>query len=430
MSLLHRNDRRGVHAPSWYAESAAPFPDQPPLEGEARADVCIVGGGFTGLSTALHLAERGVDVAVVEAHRVGWGASGRNGGQVGVGQRVDQPTIEKLVGLERAKAAWEIGLDAARLVPALIERHGIDCAYRPGILYANHRRRFDAGAEAGVAHMREVYGYDGEEYLPPERLAEAVAAQGYSGGVHLRDAGHLHPLNYARGLARAALAAGARIYETSQATALEGTRVVTERGAVTADTVILACNGYLGRLAPEVAARVMPINNYVIATEPLGEARARALIPGGEAVADSRFVVNYYRLSEDGRMLFGGGESYGDAFPSDIKGYVRSRMLKVFPQLDDVKITHGWGGTLAITMTRLPLFGEVRKGVVNASGYSGSGVALASMAGPILAEALQGDRRRLEAMAALPVPQFPGGAMLRRPTLIAAMLWAQLRDAL
>ncbi len=430
MSLLHRNDQRGVHPPSWYAHSARPFPELPALEGETRADVCIVGGGYTGLSAALHLAERGTDVVLLEAHRVGWGASGRNGGQVGVGQRQWQEDIEPLVGMRTARAVWEIGLDAARLVRRLIERHAIDCAYRPGILHPNHRARLDAPARAHVERMREVYGYEGLEWLDPDAMRAAVAAEGYHGGYLDREAGHLHPLNYARGLARAAQAAGARLHEMTEATALDGTRVTTERGAVRADAVILAGNGYLGALVPEAAARVLPINNYIIATEPLGEDRARALIPGDEAVADSRFVVNYFRLSEDRRMLFGGGESYGDAFPSDIRSYVRARMLRVFPQLADVEITHGWGGTLGITMTRLPFFAEIRPGVFNASGYSGSGVALASMAGPILAEALSGDRRRLEAMSALPVPRFPGGALLRRPTLVAAMLWARLRDAL
>ncbi|TYO90053.1 NAD(P)/FAD-dependent oxidoreductase [Oceanicella actignis] len=430
MSLLHRNDARGRHAPSWYAHSAAPFPELPPLRGEARADVCVIGGGFTGLSTALHLAERGAQVTLVEAHRVGWGASGRNGGQVAVGQRLWQEEIERMLGPDDARAAWEIGRDAARLVRALIARHGIDCAWRDGILHPNHRRRFDGPARAHVERMRKVYGYEGLEWLEPDEMRAALDARGYHGGYRDREAGHLHPLNYARGLARAAMTAGARLHETTEALAIEDGAVRLEDGILRAETIVVACNGYLGRLLPEAAARVLPINNFIIATEPLPPERVRAIIPGGEAVADSRFVVNYFRFSEDGRMLFGGGESYGDAFPRDIKGYVRRRMLKVLPQLADARIDFGWGGTLGITMTRLPFFAEVRPGVFNASGYSGSGVAMGTMAGQLLAEALNGDRRRFDVMARLPAPPFPGGALLRRPTLVAAMLFARLRDML
>jgi gamma-glutamylputrescine oxidase len=430
MSLLDRNDAPGVHAPSLYAESAGDFPDQPALEGAVRADVVIVGAGFTGLSAALALADRGASVVLLDAHRVGWGASGRNGGQVGVGQRRDQPELERMVGMDRALAAWEIGRVAAKLVRRLVMRHGIDCGLRSGVLHVNHRKRFDPGAQALAEHMQLVYGHHDIEYVPPEKMHLHLDAAGYSGGTLDRLAAHLNPLAYARGLARAALRAGVRIHEMSRATSVAAGRVTTESGVVEAAQVILACNGYLGGLSPTVAARVMPINNYIVATEPLRASDARALIPGGAAVADSRFVVNYFRLSRDNRLLFGGGESYGDAFPPDIQAYVRPRMEAVFPQLAGVRLTHGWGGTLAITRTRLPLIAEVEPGIYNASGYSGSGVALATMAGKILAEAISGDRTRLDVMADLPTPRFPGGAMMRKPTLVAAMLLARVRDAL
>lgn len=429
MNLLYANERPGALPPSWYAETAAPFPEQPPLAGETRADVCVIGGGYTGLSAALHLAERGLRVVLLEAHRVGWGASGRNGGQIGVGQRVDPETIAKLSDEGLAREAFAIGRDAARMVRDLVSRHAIDCALKPGVMYVNHRARYDAGTRRHVEHLAKAYDHDAV-YLSPAEVSARLGARGVSGGMLEPSGGHLHPLAYARGLARAALAAGATIHEMTEATAIEGTTVRAAAGRVTADQVIVACNGYLGRLLPEAAAKVMPINNFILATEPMNERRARGLIRDDVAVADSRFVVNYYRLSEDRRLLFGGGESYGWIFPKDLKGFVRSRMLEAFPQLEDLKITHAWGGTLAITPTRLPVWREVRPGVFNASGYSGSGVALATMAGAVLAEALAGDRRRLEVMARLPVPDFPGGARLRQPILVAAMLLARLRDAI
>ncbi|MDF2232058.1 FAD-binding oxidoreductase [Albimonas sp. CAU 1670] len=428
-NLLYANEAPGALPPSWYAASVAPFPEQPPLEGEVRADVCVIGGGFTGLSTALHLAERGARVVLLEAHRAGWGASGRNGGQIGVGQRVGPETIARLSDEGLAREAFVIGRDAALYTREMVSRHGIDCALKPGVMYVNHRARFDADTRKHVEHLARTYDHDAV-YLTPQEVSARLAARGVSGGMLEPSGGHLHPLAFARGLGRAALAAGATIHEMSEATAIEGTTVRTARGAVKADQVIVACNGYLGDLLPEAAAKVMPINNFVLATEPLGERRARALIRDDVAVADTRFVVNYYRLSEDHRMLFGGGESYGWIFPKDLKGFVRKRMLDVFPQLEDAKITHAWGGTLAITPTRLPVWRELRPGVFNASGYSGSGVALATLAGAVLSEALAGDRRRLEVMAKLPVPNFPGRGALRQPILVAAMFLARMRDAL
>ncbi|MEM1314109.1 MAG: FAD-binding oxidoreductase [Pseudomonadota bacterium] len=431
--LLYSNEKRGEWPESWYVSSATPAPDRPALEAETSAEVCVIGAGFTGLSAALHLAERGVETVVLEAQRAGWGASGRNGGQIGVGQRVEQPSVETLVDAETAQGAWEIGRDAAALVKDLVARHGIDCALKDGLLYVNHRRRYDAESRAYAAHMADRYGAD-FEYLEPGAVRERLGAAWVYGGVLKPSGGHLHPLNFARGLARAAEGAGARIFELSEALALEGApgalTVRTPQGAVRARSVVVACNGYLGDLLPEAAARVMPINNFICATEPLPEDRARSLIRDDVAVADSRFVVNYYRLSEDRRMLFGGGESYGWTFPKDLQAFLRPKMLKVFPQLSDVAIAHAWGGTLAITLTRLPLWGELRPSVFNASGYSGSGVALATMAGRVLAEALTGDRRRLETMSRLPAPRFPGGAALRHPLLVAAMLWAKARDSL
>jgi gamma-glutamylputrescine oxidase len=431
--LLHWNDRPGVHAPSWYAESALPFPELPPLAGSAAADVCIVGGGYSGLSAALHLAERGFSVRLLEAHRMGWGASGRNGGQVASGLRVDQQTLEGMVGRERAHAAFRIGTGAAALVRDLIDRHGIDCAYKPGVAEVNHRRRFDRPLAAYVEKLKTEYDYHSVRVLPPEEVRAMFGTTAYSAGALDMASGHLHPLNYARGLARAAQQAGAVLHELSQVTGFDrGSRVTvrTARGEVTAGHLILACNGYIGDLEPETAARVLPINSYIIATEPLPEEVAREVNRDDVAIYDSRFVVHYFRLSEDRRMLFGGRESYGYRFPDDIRDSVRARMLAIYPQLARYRITHGWGGTLGITMTRLPNFLRVAPNILSIGGYSGSGVAMATMAGALAAETIAGQAERFDVMAALPIRPFPGGTRLRHPLMMLAMIWAALRDRL
>jgi gamma-glutamylputrescine oxidase len=427
--LLTANDRPGAYPPSWYAADTPPLAPFPPLEGAAAADVCVIGGGYTGLSAALHLAEAGLDVVLLEASRVGFGASGRNGGQVGSGQRRDQAWLEREVGAQRARALWDMAEEAKALVRALIARHGIACDLRDGILHAAHRPAHMAGIHAEAEHLARAYGYARVEPLDRAGLRTALGSDAYHGGALDHGGAHLQPLAYALGLARAAAAAGVRIHETSRVLALEPA-VRTARGAVTARFTLVACNGYLGSLAPAVAARVMPINNFIIATEPLGAARAEALIPSGAAVADTRFVVNYFRRTADHRLLFGGGESYGWRFPTDIAGIVRPRMLAVFPELADAAITHAWGGTLAITVNRMPAFQRLGPTTLSAAGYSGHGVAMATLAGKLMAEAVQGTAERFDLLAALPQPDFPGGAALRWPLLVAAMSWYALRDRL
>lgn len=431
---LHRNDATGVYPESWYAVTASGVVERPAWTGEGRADVCIVGAGYTGLSAALHLAERGYDVVVLEAHRAGWGASGRNGGQLGSGQRVEQPELEARFGVGAAQRLWELGESAKTLARDLIGRHHIDCDLRPGILHAAHRPRYVADHERYARHMREHYGYQAMRFVPRDEVREMVGSPGYHAGVLDTDAAHLHPLDYALGLARAAEAAGARVFERSEVVSVDAAAdrpvVHLRDGRLTCDHLLLACNGYLENLSPAIAARVMPINNYIIATAPLGEERARSLIRDDVAVCDSRFVVNYFRLSADRRLLFGGGESYGARFPSDIRAFVRRPMLLVFPQLADVPIDYGWGGTLAITMDRLPCFRRIGPNALSASGYSGHGVAMATLAGQVLAEATAGQAERFDLFAALPSTRFPGGTLLRWPILVLAMAWYSLRDRL
>jgi gamma-glutamylputrescine oxidase len=430
LDLLTANDRAGEYPSSWYAATASALAPFPALAGDEEADVCVVGGGYTGLAAALHLAEAGMQVVLVEAQRVGWGASGRNGGQIGSGQRRDQAWLEARFGRERAHALWDMAEEAKALLRALVARHGIACDLRPGVISAASRASEVAELHAGAEKLLRDYRYGELEPLDRSAIEAMVGTHAYPGGVLDRGAGHLHPLNYAIGLARAATAAGVRIFERSRAAALAPGEVRTAAGSVRAPFVVVAGNGYLGDLAPAAAARVMPINNFIVATAPLGEARARALIRDDVAVADTRFVVSYFRLSADRRLLFGGGESYGWRFPRDIAGLVRPRMLAVFPDLADARIEHAWGGTLAITANRMPAFQRLAPGVFAVGGYSGHGVALATLAGKLIAEAVHGTAGRFDLFASLPQPSFPGGAALRWPLLVLAMSWYALRDRL
>jgi gamma-glutamylputrescine oxidase len=429
MNLLFANDRAGHYPDSYYAASATPLPAQPPLKGAVQADVCIIGAGYTGLSAALHLAERGYSVRLLDAHRVGFGASGRNGGQIGPGQRIEQDEIERMVGRDDAHHLWQIGLDARDLVHDLVARNDMDCPIAPGVIHACWQKSELPHARDYAEKLARDYGYTDLEPLNRAQIQALVKAPGYQGGVLDNGAGHLHPLRYALGLARAALAAGAIIHENALVVAIEdGAKAIvrTQTGHVEAEHVILAANGYLGRLVPQVAAKVMPINNFIVATEPLPEG---AVLTQNHAVADSKFVINYFRLSEDNRLLFGGGESYGYRFP-DLIRTVRKPMLQVFPQLDSAKIEYAWGGTLAITMNRLPCFMRVGPNILAASGYSGHGVALATLAGRIMAETVAGQSERFDLMSKLPMPSFPGGPALRSPLLALAMTWFALRDRL
>lgn len=432
MNLLYANDRRGEYPESWYAATATPLERFPTLKGAVKADVCVVGAGYTGLSAALHLAEAGRDVVLIDAQRVGFGASGRNGGQLGSGQRVDQEALEKMVGKDHARRLWDMGEEAKTLVKSLIKRHDIDCHLKPGVAWTASTKADVRHLHDYAEHLQRHYGYDQVEALDHAALQDVCPSPDYLGGMLDMGAAHLHPLNFALGLARAARDAGVRIFETSPAHHVEeGAQVTvqTDAGRVEAEHVVLACNGYLGGLDRSVAARVMPINNFIAATEPLGD-RIPTVLPRDIAVADSRFVVNYFRLSHDGRLLFGGGESYGYRFPRDIAAKVRKPMSVVFPHLRDVRIDYAWGGTLAITMKRLPYVARVGKRVLSASGYSGHGVGTATHAGMLMARAIQGESDGFDTMARIPSVPFPGGPSMRSPLLVLAMSWYGLRDRL
>jgi len=420
-------------ADSWYTATANTLDPFPAVDGDIKADVAVVGGGFTGLSAALHLAERGVDVVLLEANRVGWGASGRNGGQIHSGQRRDVEWTEETLGVEHSKRLWALAEESKALIRDLVARHNIDCDLRDGLFSVAHKPRFVDGERRYAEKLRSDYGYDKVSFVERDALAEALGTDVYYGGIRDAGGGHLHPLNFALGLARAAVSAGARIYEATEVTALrDGTPpvLVTPRGNVTADTVILAGNGYLDGVEPDTEARVMPMNNYILATEPVGAGAPGGILKGGEAASDSRFVIYYWRPSPDGRLLFGGGETYTRAFPADIRSFVRRHMLNIYPQFKDVRIEHAWGGTLGVTVNRLPYIRKLRSGVYVGMGYSGQGVTIAPLGGRLLADALTNAPGRLDDYASLPTPRFPGGKWLRTPTMIAAMTWFALRDRL
>lgn len=434
MNLLYVNDRRGEYPDSLYADTRMDLAPFPSLRGETRADVAVVGGGYTGLSAALHLARQGYDVALLEAHRAGFGASGRNGGQMGSGQRQEVDWLEAQLGPEAAQRLWQLAEEAKALVRSLAAEAGVPV--RDGVAHASRNRAEVDHARHLADRLASDYGYDKVQPLDRAELEELIGSRAYFGGDVDWGAGHLHPLNLALGLAKLADRAGARIHEgthvhriTHARKAGEKSTVHCDTGKVICDHVILAGNGYLGDIDGKVAARVMPINNYIVATEPLGD-RFPEILPRNPAVADTKFVVNYWRLDDERRLIFGGGESASYRFPDDIASVVRPHLHAVYPQLEDVQITHSWGGTLAITMNRMPCFARPAANCLSASGFSGHGVAMASLAGRLMAEAIAGQAEGFDALAAVPTRSFPGGRMFRGPLLVAGMAWYGLRDRL
>jgi len=435
MNLIYANDKRGEYPESWYAATATPLDPLPELKGEVSADVCVVGGGYTGLSTALHLAEKGYSVVLLEAQRVGFGASGRNGGQVGHGHNMSQPSLEKKLGKADARMLWDIAEESITITRDLAAKHAPDAGFKPGHASAYFSQKEADAGRRDCEYLAENYGFGGQ-FLDKSATEEIVGTDQYYGMVLDSHGGYLHPLNLALGLARGAVAAGAKLFDQSYVhnikpghTASDKTVVQTDRGRVVADHVVLACNGYSNNLSRKTAARVMPINNFMVATEPLG-ARATEVLAREICIYDSYFVLNYYRMSDDGRLIFGGGESYGVKFPTDIAAKVRKPLEKLFPQLKGVKIDYAWGGTLGITTSRMPYFARVAPNVLTAAGYSGHGVALATLAGQIMAEAIAGQSERFDVLSRVPVMPFPGGRMFSTPILTLAMTWFSLRDRL
>ena len=436
---VHQPQRPAVHsdqhAASYYAATANRQLSYPTLAGEELADVCIVGGGFSGLNTAIELARKGFSVVLLEAHLVGWGASGRNGGQLirGVGHGVEQ--FEPVIGADGVRQLKLMGLEAVELVRRRVEEFQIDCDLTWGYCdLANKPAHLDGFAE-DKAEL-ESLGYRHElRLLQPQQMHQVVGSDRYCGGMIDMGSGHLHPLNLALGEAAAAASLGVRLFEHSPVSRIDyghEVKVHTARGSVRAKTLVLACNAYLNGLDPELGGKVLPAGSYVIATEPLGEARARALIPQNMALCDQRVALDYYRLSADNRLLFGGACHYSGRDPADIAAYMRPKMLQVFPDLKDVRIDFQWGGMIGIGANRLPQIGRLKDqpNVYHAQAYAGHGVNATHLAGKLLAEAIAGEQGGgFELFNRVPHITFPGGKHLRSPLLALGMAWYRLKEA-
>jgi gamma-glutamylputrescine oxidase len=418
---------------SYYAATATASPAHPVLQGDEQFDVCVVGAGIAGCAAALELAERGYRVALLDAERVGWGASGRSGGQAIFGYGTSQRNLAAQAGFDTARRLWDVSVEALDWVRDRVARHAIDCDLRWGHLHVATKPRQADDLHSLERELADRYGYRSPRFLERPAVEALLATTRYCAGLYDPRSGHLHPLNYTLGLARAAEAAGARIFEGSRVTRIDAgdpARVTTPRGSILARYVVLTRGGYVDGLHAESNGRVMPVATYVVATGVLGAERIAALIREDVAVADVNFVLDYFRRSADHRLLFGGRVSYSGIDARDTGRATRARMLRVFPQLADVTLEYVWGGHVDITMSRAPDFGRTGANVYYLQGFSGHGIALAGMAGRLVAEAVAGQSERFDVFARLRHRPFPGGRWLRTPALVLGMLWYRLRDLL
>jgi gamma-glutamylputrescine oxidase len=400
------------------------------MDGSRTVDVAVIGGGFTGLQAAYNLAKAGVSVALVEGYRFGDGASGRNGGQFGTGQRAWPDDLEKDIGFERSKALFDIAESAKHYVLDFAREHAIDMEFLPGQLNVLHKASYEKDYRKSVEAMRSRYGYSHVSFMEKAETAQRLGSGHYHFGVRDTGTGHIHPLKLVIGLAKAAQAAGAQIFEMTPAKSIAQsggkTLIETPFGTITANRVLIATNAHIGNLEPVTAAHVMPIRSFIGATVPLDN--FPEIIPGKEAVADSRFVVRYFRKTPDNRLLFGGREAYTADSPRDISKHIRKQIAEIYPALSAIEMTHAWGGSVGITLTRQPFVREVMPGVMSIGGYSGHGVMLANYCGKLYADMVVAKDRALDQFASLDVPSFPGGTTLRAPLLFLALSWYALRD--
>lgn len=421
---------------SYYVASANQTLHYPTLEDNIDTDVCVVGGGFAGLSAAIELADRGYKVVILEAHHIGFGASGRNGGQLIAGLACDQDVIEKALGIEAAKQIWSMSLEALSLVHERVKRFEIQCDLTAGFMGVTVNANKTNKLNAWLDDMAQRYAYEVKR-ITPDEITTWINSPRYHSGYYDPNGGHIHPLNYCLGLTKGAASLGVQIFTNSAVTAMQqgDTAVLhTEKGTVKAKFVVLAGNMYLPEISPKLAPRlnkrIMPVGTYIIGTEPINPTLASTLIPNNAAVCDTNFVLDYFRFSADKRMIYGGRVSYSAMTPFNLTGKMQARMIETFPQLKNVKVEYTWGGFVDITLSRAPDFGRVANNVYYLQGFSGHGVALTGLAGKLVAEAIAGQSQRLDVFASIKHHDFQGGKWLRTPALVLGMAWYQLRDAL
>ena len=422
------------HINSWYAASANRHTDYPALAGEQTADVCVLGSGTTGISAALFLAEKGYSVIVLESEKIGWGASGRNGGQFIIGFSCSMSKIKSLVGESDAKILFDQTYESINLVKNLVREHKISCDLREGQLTVGYpKKRHDEEIKGMITEFEKLNFGQHVRFLDNRELKNYVGSDVYGCGIRDSFSGHLHPLNFTLGLAEAAEKKNVRFFEKSEIKDVQsnqnGVVVKTANGSVKAKNAILAGNAYLKGFSP-LTSRIMPVGTYIAATEPLSEEECRSLIPEASAIADINFVLDYYRLSSNRRMLFGGRVSYSGIDPISIRNSIRSRMVSVFPQLKTKKIDYSWGGNVAVTMNRAPHFGKLKKNIYFAQGFSGHGVSLTVQAGKLLSEVVAGEDSKFALFEKIKHMPFPGGTLLRKPSLVLGMLYYRIRDLL
>lgn len=418
------------HVASWYVASANSAPLRPSLEGELDCDACVVGAGFTGISAALHLAEKGVSVVVLEASRVGFGASGRNGGQIVNSYSRDMDVIEAKYGEQTARALGDMAFEGNRIIRSRIDDYNIQCDLRDGNLFAACNQKQLRGLRDQKA-LWERYGHRELEMLEGEGLKREVNSNCYLGGLVDHSGGHLHPLNLVLGQAAALESLGGRIFEASaveEVTHGEPVVLRTPEGTIRAQRVVMAGNAYLRGVLPEIEGKSMPCGTQIITTEPLDAALARSMIPNDMAVEDCNYLLDYYRLTADNRLLYGGGVNYGGDDPADITAVIRPKMLETFPGLEAMKVDYAWSGTFLMTLNRLPQFGVINNNVYYAQGYSGHGVTTTHLAGRLIAEIMQGQGERFDAFAGIPHYSFPGGRLLRVPLSALGAWYYATRD--
>ncbi|MBO6503861.1 MAG: FAD-binding oxidoreductase [Kordiimonadaceae bacterium] len=423
--------------PSYYVASGKYTDQFRRLEGNVRAEVCVIGGGYSGVATALALAEAGKHVVLVEQNQVGWGASGRNGGQVlgGFGpEQSEYEKYEKVYGAENAKRVWEEGIRCVELVKANVDKYNIDCDFTLGYFDAAMNQREMDDLKEAKEDLEELGFPHKLRLLDQNDVKTAIGSDRFIGGLVNEGWGHCHPLNLCRGEAKAAEGLGVEIYEDARVSKLDyhENHIVVDMdwGRVTADKVVLACNAYLGNLVPRLANRMLPVGSYIIGTERLSDELANDILPGNHAVCDQRWAVDYFRMSADKRLLFGGVASYTGVHPKNIVKKMRPKMLKVFPQLKDVKIDYQWGGYLAVGLNRIPQVGRIDERTYFAQAFAGHGVAPSHSAGRMIADAILGDDELLRIVESVKHRPFPGGRLFRKPILAAGMAFEQFKETL